>query len=124
MPPKKRKRILIAEDEPAYARALAVKFQHSGYDANAVSDGEMALAELKDVPYDLLMLDIVMPKRNGFEVLEELKRRGSGILVIVLSNLSQAEDERRARELGAVDFLGKANVTLADVVRRVDALLG
>lgn len=90
------KRILIAEDEKPMARALELKLTHEGFEAKAVFDGAAALEELEKSKYDLLLLDLMMPKMGGFEVLEQMKLKKIKIPVAVLSNLSQAEDEKKA----------------------------
>ena len=119
----KGKRILVAEDETAYARALTLKLQRSGFEVETVGDGEAAIAALQKSSFALLMLDLIMPKKDGFAVLEELKKSGKKMPVIVLSNLGQAEDEEKAKALGATDFLGKANTSIAEVIEKVTAAL-
>ncbi|HUQ30159.1 MAG TPA: response regulator [Candidatus Paceibacterota bacterium] len=117
------KRILIAEDEHAMGHALELKLIHEGFDAKLASNGEMALEMMKSEKFDILLLDIIMPKMNGFQVLEEIKKQNLPITIIMLSNLSQGEDEKKARDLGAKDFFIKSNTPLADIVTRVKAAL-
>ena len=113
------KKILIAEDERAIASILALKLNHAGYNAETAPDGEAALEMLKAKTYDLILLDLIMPKKDGFSVLEELKKRGTTTPVIVLSNLGQERDVSRAKELGAIDFFIKSNTPLIDIAERV-----
>jgi CheY-like chemotaxis protein len=120
MPEIKPKRILIAEDEKAYSRALVLKLQNAGFEAKSVENGEEALEAIKTGNFDLLLCDLVMPKLNGFQVLEEIKKQGLKIPVIGLSNLSQADDEKKMLGAGAVDFLSKSNTPIIDVIRKVE----
>lgn len=112
-------KILIAEDERAYSRALVLKLQNAGFKAESVENGEEALQAIKKGNFDLLLCDLVMPKMNGFQVLEEIKKQGLKIPVIGLSNLSQADDEKKIRDAGAVDFLSKSNTPIIDVITKV-----
>jgi len=120
MPSNKLKKILIAEDEKAYSRALILKLQNAGFEVECVENGELALEAIKKGSFDLLLCDLVMPKMNGFQVLEEIKKQGLKISVIGLSNLSQANDEEKMRDAGAVDFLSKSNTPIIDVIRKVE----
>ncbi len=113
------KKILIAEDEKPYANALFFKLQHEGYEVQIAEDGEVALALLKKNQFDLLLLDIIMPKLNGFELLEGLKKANIKIKVLVLSNLDQVEDMQKAKNLGATEFVAKANTSILDVINKV-----
>lgn len=118
-----KKRILIAEDEKALSHALELKLSFSGFDVTVVNNGEDALATLAKDTFDLVLLDIVMPGKNGFEVLEELKKNQNKTPVIMLSNLSQEEDIEKAKSLGAVDFFIKSDTPLAEIVTMVNKRL-
>lgn len=117
------KKILIAEDELPIASALKLKLEHSGYSVTPVSNGEDAIRKLKDLKFDLLILDLMMPKLDGFGVLEQMKKNGIKTPVIVATNLSQPEDEAKAKELGATDFFVKSNVPLSDLVTKIKAIM-
>lgn len=119
-----KKKILIAEDEKPMARALELKLTHEGYDVVAVSNGGAALEAVDQGQFDIILCDLVMPKVDGFEVLEGLKERGVTAPVIILSNLSQEEDEKKAAALGAKDFYIKSNTPIADIVKHVKEALG
>lgn len=119
MTDKKPKKILIAEDERAYSRALVLKLQNAGFKVEGVENGEEALEAIKKGNFDLLLCDLVMPKMNGFQLLEEIKNKGLNIPVIGLSNLSQADDEKKMRDSGAIDFLSKSNTPIIDVITKV-----
>ena len=116
------KNILIAEDERPMAKALEVKLRKVGYNAKAVFDGAQALAEIEKTQYHLVLLDLIMPETDGFDVLAKIKVKN--IPVIVVSNLSQEEDIAKAKNLGANDFLIKSNVSLAEIVEIAKKTLG
>ncbi len=113
------KRILIVDDEKPLCRALELKFTNAGFEVVTAADGVEALDILNKQSFNIVLLDLVMPKKNGFEVLEELKAKGKKLPIIVLSNLSQDEDIKRARELGAIDYLVKPETSIFDLVSRV-----
>ncbi len=110
------KKILIIEDEKPIARALELKLSHSGYEAAVAYNGAEGLAYLAKNKVDLILLDVIMPTMDGFTVLETLKKKGNKTPVVMLSNLSQEEDEKRAKELGAKDFFIKSNTPLVEIV--------
>jgi DNA-binding response OmpR family regulator len=118
-----KKRLLLAEDERAIAKALTLKLNLSGFEVEAVSNGEDALSAIKDKKFDLLLLDIMMPKMDGFTVMEEMKKMKNKTPVIILSNLSQEEDAKRAKELGAVDFFIKSNTPLTEIINQINKFL-
>lgn len=115
----KAKKILIVEDEKAIAKALKLKLEHEGYEAIVNGSGVGIIDVIKKENPALILLDLVMPKVDGFAVLEKLKEEKIRIPVIVLSNLSQEEDEKKAKALGAKEFFVKSNVLLNDVVDHV-----
>src|SRR5210317_829573 len=104
------KKILIAEDEKPMARALGLKLEHNGFEVTNAYNGQEALDAMAEEKFDLLLLDLMMPKVGGFEVLEEIKKKKIDIKVIVTSNLSQPEDSEKARSLGAIDYFVKSNM--------------
>lgn len=115
--------ILIAEDEKPMAKALELKLGREGFQTLVASDGEEALSLLVKAKADLMLLDLIMPKIDGFRVLERMKAEHITTPVIVLTNLSQAEDEKRAKDLGAKDFFVKADTPIADIVKHVKQLV-
>jgi two-component system response regulator ResD len=116
-------RILIAEDEPAIAKALELKLTHDGYQVDLAIDGEEALKKLAANKYSMLLLDLIMPKKDGFGVLEALKTAKNKVPVIVLTNLGQEEDLERAKAMGATDYFVKADTPIADIVSHVTTRL-
>jgi len=113
------KRILIVEDEKPMANALVLKLRSAGFETVLVYDGETAIFTLQQSTFDLIILDLVVPKKDGFIVLAELKKLGITTPVIISSNLTQEEDIRRARELGARDYFIKSDTSLAEIVEKV-----
>ncbi|MAZ40507.1 response regulator [bacterium] len=116
------KKILLAEDETSIANALKLKLEHEKFTVTHVGNGNEALKAIQDNSFDLVLLDLMMPGKDGFAVLEELKEKGSKAKVLVTSNLGQAEDKERALALGATDFLVKSDTSLVDIVSRVREL--
>ncbi len=112
-------KILVIEDEKAIARALELKLKKAGFDAKRVSNGKEGIDILEEEKYDLILLDLVMPIMDGFATLKELKKRNIKTPVIILSNLSQESDEKKARELGAKDFFIKSNTQISFIVDKV-----
>lgn len=117
------KKILIAEDERAIAKALELKLKNSGYDVTVAYDGQEALNNLKTNQYDLLVLDLMMPNVDGYQVLENLRDSNNTTPVIVASNLSQDNDFQKAKSLGAKDYFIKSNTSLAELVEKIKSIL-
>ena len=121
-----KKKILLVEDDETLATVYQQRLELEGFAVEHVSNGEDALdAAVKFAP-DLILLDVMMPKLNGFDVLDILRNTPAtrNIHIIMLTALSQPKDEQRARELGADDFLIKSQVVIGDVVARVKHQLG
>ena len=121
IPEKKPNSILIVEDQAPLARALMLKLQSAGFNPEVLSDGSEAVNRIKQTHYDLIILDLVMPNKDGFEVLRELRAVDSETPVIIWSNLSQPEDVSRAEALGVHEYWFKYNTPLGGVVDRVGA---
>lgn len=117
------KKIIIVEDEKPMANALVLKLSNSGFEAIAVSDGKEALVELKKNKYDLMLLDLMMPKMGGFEVLENLKKNNNKMPVIISTNLSQEHDIKKAKDLGAIDYFVKSDTSINKVIEQIKKVL-
>lgn len=117
------KKILIGEDEKPMAKALELKLNNSGFEAKAVHNGKEVVAEMTKQKYDLLLLDLIMPQLDGFGVLKELKAKKNKTPIIITSNLSQSEDEKKTRELGAVGFFVKSDTPLVKIVEEIKKIL-
>ena len=119
------KKILIVEDDVVLREVLAEKLNQKGYEVISVEDGEVALFEInKQIP-DLILLDILMPRKGGMEVMEDLSKdeKLNKIPIIVISNSGQPVEVQRARELGAKEFLIKAVFDPNEVLEKVEKVL-
>ena len=113
------KKVLIVEDERPLAHALELKLQHEGFVVFVASDGQECLNMLKEQKFDVVLLDLIMPVMDGFQVLEQMKQLPNQSAVFVLSNLSQHEDEDRVLALGARKFFIKSDTPLSVIVEEV-----
>lgn len=120
------KKILLVEDDDALASVYQTRLQAEGFDIRRVPNGEDALATTLQYKPDLILLDVMMPKISGFDVLDILRNtpETATVKVIMLTALSQESDQERARALGVNDYLVKSQVVIADVVDRVKFHLG
>lgn len=117
-------RIIIVEDDPMIAEIYHKKFAASGFEVFVVNGGDEALNVAKSEKIDVVMTDLIMPKMDGFQLIEQL--RGGydpNIRIIVTSNLSQKEDQEKAMKLGANGFLAKSDFTPSNLVKEVERLL-
>lgn len=119
-------KILVVEDEEILLTALQEELKQGGYDTLGAGDGEDGLAKVKSFMPDLVLLDLVMPKMDGMEVLKKLKEdeETKEVPVVILTNLSDYERISDALSLGAKDYLVKANYSLADLLEKVKTVLG
>jgi two-component system OmpR family response regulator len=117
--------VLIAEDEPSILESLDFILKRAGWSIASVTDGEAALAALKRLKPRVLVLDVMLPKRSGFEVLKQIRadELTRDLPVLILTAKGQAQDRRTAEELGADGFVTKPYAN-ADVVGAVRRLLG
>jgi len=120
-----KKKILIVEDEATLQKALAEFLAEDGFEVLCASDGEQAVLLAKSKKTDLVLLDIILPKKDGYEVLTELKSEAGtkSIPVILLTNLESPEDIDRAFEKGASTYLVKSNYKLEDIAKKVKETL-
>ncbi|MBE3109579.1 MAG: response regulator transcription factor [Acidobacteria bacterium] len=101
------KRILVVEDEPAIAFGLQLDLKNEGYDVEIESDGESALQRARKEAFDLILLDVMLPRKDGFEVCRELRRGGSKTPVIMLTAKTQEAEKVLGLEIGADDYVTK-----------------
>lgn len=113
------KKILIAEDELPISRALANKLTKEGYEVVVTVNGEEAIKALEEQKFDLAIIDLIMPIKDGWAVLEYVKKSKIKTPIVVASNLGQSEDEKSVRELGAVNFFVKANTPISKIVEYI-----
>ncbi len=117
------KRILLVEDEKALATVLSLKLKNAGYDVTVVYNGDDALRTLGAGHFDLMLVDIMMPKRDGFSVLEELQKQQNTLPVFAMSNLGQEEDIARVKSMGVKDYIVKADASPTEILARVNTFL-
>ncbi|MBI3485520.1 response regulator [Candidatus Daviesbacteria bacterium] len=115
-------KILVAEDDKFLANAYRIKLTKAGFEVMMVGDGEEALAALNKFIPDLILLDLVMPKKDGFAALQEIKKdeRLKNIPVIIASNLGQKEDIEKGLKLGAIDFIIKSDLSMDELVKKIN----
>jgi DNA-binding response OmpR family regulator len=120
-PPSKLKRILLVEDDDSLANVYTTRLQAEGFDIRRVANGEDALAAALSYKPDLVLLDVMMPKVSGFDVLDILRNtpETTNLKIIMLTALSQQSDEDKAKSLGVDDYLVKSQVVIADVIERI-----
>jgi DNA-binding response OmpR family regulator len=121
-----KKKILLVEDDTALAAVYKSRLELEGFDIKEVNNGEDALSAAIQFKPDLILLDAMMPKISGFDVLDILRNtpETSAIKVVMLTALSQPKDKERAESLGVDDYLVKSQVVIGDVVERVKHHLG
>ena len=119
-------KIVFIEDETTLQKMLSAALQEEGYSVITASDGEEGLAAVRSEKPDLVLLDLILPKMDGFTVLSEIKKdeATAHTPVIVLTNLESAQDVGRGGGLGATTHLVKANYDLPDIVLKVKEVLG
>ncbi|NQU77123.1 response regulator [Candidatus Falkowbacteria bacterium] len=119
------KKVLLIEDEEMLSEMYKMKFEAEGFKFLHGKDGEEGIELAKNEKPDIILLDVIMPKMDGFAVLKELKKEAitKGIKVILLTNLGQEEDVKKGKAMGANDYLVKANFTPAQVVAKVREVL-
>jgi CheY-like chemotaxis protein len=118
--------ILVIEDDRFLRRACEVSLQQRGFSVKTATDGESGLQLARELKPDLILLDLLMPRVSGIEVLERLRAEPStaAIPVVILSNSSREEDKARASQLGAVGYYVKANLSLRALGDAVVSLVG
>lgn len=119
------RKILLIEDDSFLADIYLTKFKEAGFEIKIARDGENGIIKTKEEKPDLILLDIVLPRRDGLEVLRDLKQEKSTkkIPVVVFSNLGQKQDIEKALQRGAVDYIVKSQYTPAEVVSKVKKIL-
>jgi DNA-binding response OmpR family regulator len=121
-----KKKILLVEDDEALAAVYRSRLELEGFETKEVNNGEEALSSAVQFKPDLILLDVMMPKISGFDVLDILRNtpETANVRIIMLTALSQPKDKERAESLGVDDYLVKSQVVIGDVVERVKYHLG
>ncbi len=119
-------KVLLMEDEAMLSTMYQTKFKRDGLLVEAAPDGEAGLALARAQKFDIVLVDIIMPKLDGFGVLKSLRATAEykTTPIILLTNLGQEEDMKKGQALGATDYLVKANFTPTQVVEKIKQLLG
>jgi len=117
--------ILIVEDDKFLRELMSRKLNNSGFSVEVAIDGKEALKKIKEKKYKIILLDLVLPGMDGFEILGEIKKDNEtkNIPVIILSNLGQEEEVERGLKLGAEDYLIKAHFTPDEIVNKIEEVL-
>jgi two-component system, OmpR family, alkaline phosphatase synthesis response regulator PhoP len=118
-------KIFVAEDDKYLASAYRLKLGKAGFEVQVAGDGQELLNLLQTATPDIIILDLIMPVKDGFSTLQELRANPAWekIPVIVASNLGQKEDLDKARSLGANDFIVKSDLSLEGVIQKINSLL-
>jgi len=117
--PEKQIEILIVEDDPFLMKIMGNRLQEEGYFVDKSEDGEDAIKRIKEDGYSLVLLDLIMPKKTGFEVLKELKETGEKTPVLVFTNSAQDEDRKEVLSLGAKGYFVKSDIAMDELVEIV-----
>jgi len=119
-------KILIVEDDLFLANLLSLRFKKEGYEVIQAFSGTEALEKLKSIRPNVILLDIILPQKNGFEVLEAISQnpQTSSIPVIIVSNLGQESDIEKGKMLGAIDYYVKARLSIDELVNKVRNIVG
>lgn len=112
------KKVLLVEDDPFLSSLLKNRLSREGVEVAHARDGQEALAYLESTKPDLILLDLILPKKSGFEVMEGIRRdpQLQSAPIIIVSNLGQPEDVQRGQELGAIEYFIKAKTSIDDLV--------
>ena len=113
------KRVLIVEDEKPLAHALELKLQHEGIETAVASNGQQCLDMLAASHFDVMLLDMMMPVMDGFQVLEEIAKQPSKPTIFALSNLSVHDDQSKVLAMGAKKYFIKSDTSLAVIVDEI-----
>lgn len=126
MPPAKRK-ILIVEDDAVLLDTLTLSFETEDFEVHIANNGEIGLEKFKSVKPDIILLDLLMPKVDGIEMLKQLRQfegnTANKVPVIVLSNFDNQDKILKAIEAGATDYYIKSNLILAELVKKINWIL-
>ncbi len=118
-------KVLLVEDDPFLSNLLKVRLQKENVDVTLARDGEEALKKIEEERPGLVLLDLILPKKSGFEILEKVSNdpQLKDMPVIIISNLGQTSDIQRGKELGAVEYYVKAKISIDDLVDKIKTFL-
>ena len=118
-------KILVVEDDQFLASLLKNRLQKEGFDVLLAKDGEEALNILESTQPELVLLDIILPKKSGFEVMEEVRENPKleKLAVVIISNLGQPEDMVRGQQLGAIEYFIKAKTPIDELIKKIKEIV-
>jgi DNA-binding response OmpR family regulator len=120
-------KVLVVEDENYLRNVCSKKLTKEGFEVFEAIDGEMALHEILKTKPDIILLDIILPYMNGFEVIEKIRKSPNqdiaNIPIVVMSNLGEKQDIKKAKELGANDYLVKSQFTVDEIIKKLKTTL-
>lgn len=119
------KKVLLVEDDPFLMDIYTLKFKEAGFQISGVQDGGEALQKIKELSPDILILDIVLPSLDGWEILRKVKseKRFNKLKVVILSNLGQQKEIEKGISLGALRYFIKAHYTPSQIVQEINKIL-
>jgi DNA-binding response OmpR family regulator len=115
------KKILVVEDDPFLSNLLKIRLEKERLNVILVKDGDEALKKIQETDPDLILLDLILPKKSGFEVLQNisLDPNFKNKPVVIISNLGQTIDVQKAKELGAIEYFVKAKISIDDLILKI-----
>lgn len=118
-------KILLVEDDVFMVDLLAREFKGAGFEVLVAKTGSEGVEKFREAKPDLILLDIMLPGLNGFDALRQIRReeKGPTTKVIVLSNLGDVSDKEEAKRLGVIDYMIKANSSIAEIIEKVRSVL-
>ncbi len=123
---KDKKLILIVEDDKAYGDVYQLKLEKEGYQVKILEGRDFVARKLEKHLPNLLILDLIMPEKSGFEILEEIHANShlKNLKILIVSNLSQDIDQEKARKFGIQDYFVKSDISIAKMVEKIRAIVG
>ena len=118
------KNLLVAEDDAVLRSFYVKKFEIAGYTVRIAADGEEAVKAIQEQKPDLLILDIHMPKMDGFQVLEQFPKESRGFPVVMLTNFDKMDFKAKGQELGVQDYFVKKDMTIRTLLEKVQKIIG
>ena len=118
-------KILVVDDDPFILDMYVLKFKDQGFQIDTATDGQMALEKIQTEKFDIVLLDVIMPKMDGFDVIKKIKeyKTPQAFKILFLTNFGQKEDVEKGMELGADGYIIRAHFTPSEVVTKVKELL-
>ena len=116
-------KVLIVEDDQFLSKMYPTKMELEGFETEVALDGKEALTKYAEFKPDLILLDLMLPVMDGYEFMEELKKKNNKTPIIIISNLGQNENIQRAMDLGAAGYFIKANTELNELVKNIEEVL-